>query len=272
MTFNFTKRHLFISILTVFLLVGFVVGAYFLFVQPEKDNLERKEANLKTVNQELVIAENKQQQLKDQIIKSSMELQKQLPVKPLLEQLLLDIEKAEMVSNTEISQISVDDIDQEVAISDEEESVEESNEADKDEDTEADDSQIEADTETEAGDEATSEKEKAFLPTGMKVITVNVTATAENYFEMERFIDVLQSLQRIVEIDSLRFTGQEEITTMEESYTPISFNVNIIAFYYPKLENLQKELPKIDVPESANKKNPFISFSIEPKETLDKLP
>ena len=43
----------------------------------------------------------------------------------------------------------------------------------------------------------------------------------------------------------------------QEMEEKISFDLSISAFYFPKLEDLRKELPPIDTPEISNKKNPF---------------
>ncbi|MEH7504258.1 hypothetical protein V7152_19960 [Neobacillus drentensis] len=58
-------------------------------------------------NQELSIIQNKLKQTSDQSIESTMELQKQVPVKRLLDQLLLDIEKAEIISDSNVIELKL---------------------------------------------------------------------------------------------------------------------------------------------------------------------
>ncbi len=99
------------------------------------------------------------------------------------------------------------------------------------------------------------------LPNGMKRTAILLSGEAKTYFEMEKFLSELESLNRIVKIDQFKFTGREEIFTTEQSMEPLKFEVIISAFYYPSLMDLHKELPPLDIPEVSNKRNSTSEFS-----------
>lgn len=268
MKIEFTRTHVIAIVLAVVLCIGFGAGGYFLLLQPEREILEQKESDLHMFREELTIVEQKSQQIEEQTVVGSMELQKQVPVKPLLEQLLLDIEKAELLSDSTVLDLKVGSTDEEVEfpVDEEADNETESEEADDveeqpGEEVNENEEENEEENENENEEETTTGQQIEFLPKGMKTIKVNILAEANSYFEIEKFIDVLQSLQRIVRIDEVKFTGQEEITSVDDEISSIPFEIILTAFYYPNLADLQDELPKLDRPDPANKKNPFNSFS-----------
>ena len=79
----------------------------FLFLQPLNNELKSKQAELKMANQQLTIIENKLSNITVETANSTMKLQKHIPVKRSVEQLMLEIEKAEIISNVQISSIAM---------------------------------------------------------------------------------------------------------------------------------------------------------------------
>ncbi|EIJ79042.1 type IV pilus assembly protein PilO [Bacillus methanolicus PB1] len=248
MNLHITKKQILLVILALFLFISLFTGSYYLLLVPLKQKIDRKEAELKMINQETAIIESKLNQSKDEKVLSTMELQKKVPVKRLLDQLLLDIEKAEIVSDTYISEMKLNGTEEDESI--------ESTENDSVEAIE----KIAETNKKETDDEASSSEDET-LPNGVKKTSITIIGEADTYFELEKFIDSLQSLQRIVKVESLSFTAPEEIYKVDQERKPIEFEITIAAYYYPKLEDLQKELPPIDTPGISNKKNPFSGFS-----------
>ena len=243
MNLELSKKQLFILVIA-FLIIGLLtVGAYFLYIVPTNNSLDEKKSELKMTNQELSIIQNKLKQTSDQTLESTMGLQMQVPVKRLLDQLLLDIEKAEIISDTNIIELQLvgSENDEEILTSTEKalNEAQQTNENTTKTNTEADET----------------------LPNGMKKTTLLLSGEAKTYFEMEKFLSELESLVRIVKIDQFKFKGREEIYTTEQSLDPIKFEVTISAFYFPSLMDLQKELPPLDIPEVSNKSNPTSEFS-----------
>ncbi|MFE8696883.1 pilus assembly protein PilO [Cytobacillus sp. FJAT-53684] len=248
MNLQISKKQIFISIITILLVGALSAGAYFLFLQPVNEKLERKQTELKMANQELTIIENSLKQSNEKTVLSSMELQKQVPVKRLLDQLLLDIEKAEIISDTTVNELKLDGSSKDEEIDFQ---TGESKEATAEETSDSDN--------TDSLDSTSVEEET--LPMGIKKISISMVGEAKTYFELEKFIDSLEQLKRIVKVEALRFTGLEEIYSVEQGNEFIQFELTIASYYYPELEDLLDEIPSLDTPEISNRKNPLSSFS-----------
>ncbi|WP_071395916.1 hypothetical protein [Bacillus tuaregi] len=256
MNFSGKKQHL-IILIGILLFVGIVAGGYFLYLQPLNDKLDRKQTELDMANQQLSIIESKTVEAGEQTAESSMKLQKLVPVKRQLEQLILDIEKAEIISNVMIDEIRMNGTDADELIEVEQKTEEEDTSDEEAPEGNADEEQEEADREE---DEEEIEMVEVELPEGVNRTSISIKGTAVNYFELERFIDSLLSLNRIIVIDNLSFEGNSEYRKTDQEPEKTEFELAMSAFYYPKLVDLIKELPPIDTPEAANKKNPLNSF------------
>ncbi|MBU8879562.1 pilus assembly protein PilO [Bacillus sp. FJAT-29790] len=246
MNLQISKKQLGIIVLAILIIGALSAGAYLLLLQPVYEKLERKHTELEMANQELTIIENSLKQSKEKTVLSSMELQKQVPVKRLLDQLLLNIEKAEIISDTTISELKLNGTmkDEEIDF--------QSNENQNDRTSEESNN---------SGDADASSKHEEKLPTGIKKISITLNGEAETYFDMEKFIGSLEELTRIVKIEALKFNGLNEIHSIEQNAEVVKFELTLAAYYFPKLEDLRDELPPLDTPGISNKKNPFSSFS-----------
>lgn len=241
MTLRFSKKEKLIAFAGIALLLIVFSGLYFLYLQPLKADLEHKQNELNSENQLLSVIENQVQSIRTDTLESTETLQKQIPVKPLVEQLLLDIEKAEVVSGSFVSDMEFSDG----------EITEQVNENSEEVDTNS----------TEDGTEQTGEEQPSIiLPSGMKKTTVTLNVQSPSYFDMEKFIATLESQPRIIVVDELDITGWEEIISTDQEKQFISFEITISAFFMPNLSDLIDHLPKMDVPNPSNKKNPFTSF------------
>lgn len=254
MNLQLSKKHLLIIFLSILLLGGAIAGAYYLLILPVHEQLDRKETELKLATQELTIIENKLADTNEKTILSTMELQKQVPVKRMLDQLLLDLEKAEVISDTNIIELKLDgtEDDEEIDL------VAEAAKEDGGAEPEGAPDNQEASGETAS--EVNSPVEEV-LPNGIRKISMTLSGEAATYFEMEKFIKSLESLKRIVKVEVLNFTGLPEIYSVDQGSENVEFEVSLAAYYYPNLEELQKELPPLDVPAVSNKQNPLSGFS-----------
>ncbi|WP_040207786.1 pilus assembly protein PilO [Neobacillus jeddahensis] len=246
MNLELSRKHLIILIFSLVVIVLLAVGSYYLYIVPVQNNLELKKSELKTSTQELSIIRNKLKQASDQTVESTMELQEKVPVKRLQDQLLLNIEKAEIVSDSVITNMKLNGTE-----SDEDELATTETTTTNNQNTQTD-----TDEKTE-----NSSQQDITLPNGMRKTSILITGEAKTYFEMEKFLTELTSLSRIIKIDQLKFTGREEIYSVDQATEPLKFEVTISAYYYPSLLDLQKEIPPLDTPDVSNKKNPLSEFS-----------
>jgi type IV pilus assembly protein PilO len=205
MIIKFSRKLIMIALLIVIVLSISMFGAYTMFVKPVL-----KEYNQATQTLELekkVLDQLKQQagQVNGQPSESSASLQRKVPVKPLVEQLVLLVERAEVMSSSLVKNIKV----------------------------------------IEAGVEEGLEN--------VKKTSLEVNVKYETYEKMQKFMQVLQSQERIVNIDNIEFIWNMENAEQTET----TYMVTVAAFHAPDLEGLEEGVPKVDVPNGSEKKNPL---------------
>ncbi len=245
MNLQFKKKYTIVLISVVILSVLLYTGAYFLYISPLKESLASKGSQLKMEQQLSKTLESRLSTAASDF-NSTVELQKTLPADPMTEQFVLDLEKAEVISNSFISAMEFNNedkgINEEQAINGDPQTT----------DTESDSQ----DTETMPE----SNVQPIKLPEGVEKTSVTVIVESENYFGLEKFISTMENLQRIVMVDSISFSGPEEITSLSDEEKKISMTLKISAFYLSGFDELKADSPKIETPAPANKQNPFPTF------------
>jgi type IV pilus assembly protein PilO len=185
-----------------------------------------------------------------------MELQKKLPVEPVLEQFLLDLEKAETVSGSFITSMSFGEEGTDEATNLVEEYIQEAQGS-----TNAEEESVEENL-TEDG-----------IPGGIERLTVNLTVEAPSYFELEAFLKAIEETRRISKIDELSFSGNEEAISTNTRPEKLTYSLTISTFYYPRLVELKDQLPPLEIPNPSQKMNPLVplisSNELETKEEED---
>lgn len=233
---------------TLLLILLLVIGQ-FIFLNPLKSELVTKKQSLESEQKLLdVMAENKQEDT-EKITEDTKELQKKVPVSPLQEQLIFDLERAENVSNSKILSMGFSQ-DADVTI----------------ETTQTDATNTEAGQTPEATpenttDSAANQQETPASSSGLKKLTISLSVESPTYEDLEKFIGTLENLNRIVVVESINYSGGQEVTSIVAVPEKISYSLNISAYYLPSLEDLIADLPKIDAPSPANKKNPLSTFA-----------
>ncbi len=237
------------------LLVLVIVYGQFLKLTPLKSDVLMKEQSLNTEQKLLEAVTQKKVDETTQVVEDTRELQKKVPVKPLLEQFILDLEKAEIVSKSVISSMSFTK-DADVVLATE-------TPADQASTTGQETATPAAQTGEATQDAAAANGQSAAAPAsnGLKKLSVSLSVQSPTYEDLERFIETLESLDRIVVVESISYTGGEEITSLDVELEKLEYSITVSAYYLPTLDDLIAELPKIDAPAPANKKNPLSSFS-----------
>ena len=202
-----------------------VIGAviftilFFLTYKPAALKVETIRNELVTEQQLLKIIESKKVNENSGMLENTEELQRRIPVKPMADQFLLDIENAEINSGVSIKEIHFSDGPIE---------------------------SFETGEETDPEEVPTSTE----LPKGMQKLTADIVVETEDYFAFEDFLTKIEALKRIVKVEAVSFIAPEE-------NTKITFHVAVSAYYMPTLNDLIDHLPQIDAPSPANKKHPF---------------
>jgi type IV pilus assembly protein PilO len=233
---SFTRKEWTILLLVTLCCFLALFAIHLLIYQPNVHTLKKIENELQTEQQLLAVIRKKTENVEQQTIMSSIGLQQQLPVKPLTDQLLLDIEMAEMLSGVSIEQISQMEAQEQI------------------------DPSLNM---TKQGEATSSEQsiDNGFVPTGIERMSYQLRVKADDYFEMESFLSKIEELQRITEIKEFVFEGPKEVTSIMETQEDFIFEVVVTTYYYPTLTELLDEVPKLQVPASTNKQDPFPFFS-----------
>ena len=241
MAVKFSKKQISVYIISILFITLLFLLLYFTLLKPVQIETARLENDLATQRQLLEVVQSKVKQTQDQTVENTVELQKKVPVKPVVEQFLLDLEKAEVVSNSFITNMGFKDAE----VTDQS-TLEEYVESTQD------------DNEDETNGE-NQPNEAIQLPQGIKKLTVNLSVQSPDYYAMEQFINTLETQTRITQIENLAFSGQEEITSVEQEIGPIAFTLSVSTFYLPKLTDLVDQLPVFEILLPSNKQNPFPS-------------
>jgi type IV pilus assembly protein PilO len=252
MKLSFSKKHKLILLVGLLLIVLLVVFAQFFKLSPLKSDLESKEQTLATEKKLLESITQKKLDETKKVTEDTRELQKKVPVSPLQEQFILDLEKAENVSKSKISSMAFSK-DADVVMTPETAPAPET----------ANTAETAEVPEVKTVQETTAEQAAPAPTSGLKKLTVNLSVESPAYEDIEKFIATLESLKRIVVVEAINYSGGEEITTLdpEKGKEPISYTLTVSAYYLPGLDDLIAELPKIDAPAPANKKNPLSASS-----------
>lgn len=256
MKLSLSKKHKLILLIGILSLLLLVSIGQFILLSPLKSDLEAKEQTLVTEQKLLEgISQSKADDSK-KVAEDTQELQKKVPVEPLQEQLILDLEKAENVSNSKILTMGFTK-DADVTL----ETAQPSAEGAEGTTTETTAAPQEGPAQDQATQGPTAEQKAAAPSTGLKKLSVSLSVESLTYEDIERFIATLESLNRIVVVESINYTGVDEVTTIETEKKPLTYSLNVSAYYLPTLNDLIADLPKIDAPASANKKNPLSTSS-----------
>ncbi|MFS0861727.1 pilus assembly protein PilO [Fredinandcohnia sp. 179-A 10B2 NHS] len=265
MTLRFTRKQVLILVLTLTILVGGFYLWYYVIVKPVEARVEQQERTL-VMEQKLLDTVLSKKQTSSAPVVSSTEIQKKIPVIPLVEQLLLELERAETVSKSKIISMSysenaltldsqTDAAQQQDPNATTETSTSESTEGTENAATET--NQQTETTEATTGEPIVISELEPELVNGLKQITVSLTVESPSYYELEKFLSVVEHQTRITKVDSLTITGRPELTMIEQEPTPLVYAVTISTFYMPAFAELAEDAPKIKAPEPSKKRNPL---------------
>ncbi|WP_226680244.1 pilus assembly protein PilO [Sutcliffiella horikoshii] len=232
MMIELQRKHYVLLSSCVLLIVLGIAGFYYVSYAPKEVRAEQLQQE-KAIEEQLIQVLEQQEETAQANGNTTVELQRKIPVTPFLEQLILELEKAEVLSESTIVNMSFGEGEFIPA------------------------STLE-DYETMHDEEEETVQEEAYLPEGLKKVTVNLSVESEVYEDLSTFLSSLESLTRITQIESVSFTGQPEVTSTEQELQPLTYSVTLSAFYHPELEDLIEELPPLSVPEPANRINPFL--------------
>ncbi len=222
--------------------------SYLILLQPKTLEIQSLQNQIETENTFIQTLQKSNKGSSEGTLLSAVELQKILPVSPFEEQFLLDLEKAETISNSLITTLAFQD-GETVSVE------EEDNEL-----IETDEEELDADDEEDGGDVNTEAAKEEVMPEGLEKLTVDLTVTSPSYYELEEFLRQLENSKRLTQIESVQVEGKPEVIHLLEENNEdgqFVYNVVVSTFYLPNLEALREQLPPFFTPEPSDKENPF---------------
>lgn len=243
-------RIAFIFSLTI-LVLGLVLY-YLLVIQPIKQEISAKEEALATEEQILASLENSQRMDDDFEEHEVSTLLRHVPVHPWVDQWMLDIERLELVANTQMEEFIFAKDTQLIpsSISSEEESVETGTE-------ENEQSPVETEAENEQNDVSIDISAEAEIPDVVEEedinrITASLTGQAETYENIYDYIAEVERLERITDVYALYFDAPSEAEVLledEEVENTVTFNVFLSTYYaedfIPEFGEFEQQRPFI---------------------------
>ncbi|WP_416151356.1 hypothetical protein ACM26V_10450 [Salipaludibacillus sp. HK11] len=247
MNVDFQKVQTTLIVVLVLLSIGLL--AYFFFViQPLKQDVSEKELELSSEEQVLTSIQNSQETVETYEEHEVHTLLRTLPVHPWLDHWMLDLEKAELISDTEVhSYMFSRGVLQDGYFSELEEAEPETEGNDESlEDTNEDENvspDLEDNLDLTSGDVAEME-ETSVVVVGEDEEVNQVMATlsidADSYDQLFQFLYEIEQLDRFTEIDALSFASPSEeaflMNQTEETNSEIlSFDVHVSTYYLDDL-------------------------------------
>ncbi|MFS0689869.1 pilus assembly protein PilO [Sporosarcina sp. 179-K 8C2 HS] len=212
---NMTKRQkeFGLLVLAIVFLIVLATYSYLQIYSPAKESNERATQTLANERDILFALQRQEAQQRPSGSSSSRPLQEKLPVKPLEDLILLQVQKAEVKSDTFVHEVNFS----------------------------LEDTMIENPPE---------EVEN------VQAVIAEVRLQADAYSQIDRFIEEIESMERIFVMDRIEFTAPEEVTTFEQENGLMELSIAFHAFFRPDLGSLEEEAPKVDAPVPAGKEDP----------------
>lgn len=229
---TFNKKRIVMITVWIILVIG-VLLLYFLFYVPETKELQHLKSSLAEEQNRLAGLENQDVSGNQEHVTSPFTLLKKIPDNPAEEQLVLDIEEAETLSGCLVLNMSVDDEDVQL-----------------NEQTAGSDMGVQP-------SESNAMKTEIALPEGLEQVRIEVQFVSPHYDALKKFLEELENGNRIVHLESIEFDGPPEVSAIDKAGETIKSKISFSAFYYPDAAASYDKEPYFDVPEAADKTNPF---------------
>ncbi|WP_338777409.1 hypothetical protein [Metabacillus sp. FJAT-52054] len=263
---QFNRKHLIAAVLSLAILGGAYAAFQSLILSPIAKQQESYQKNIATTEELLspTSTSGGANAILDQY--SLAELQMEVPNNRFEEQFLLDLEKAETLSGSTVKSALFSDqdfTDQTADQKKEEETAAASADAGEETSGAAASEAPAADSSSQEGSAGEPAADLPALPAGMKKVSITVNLESEDYSGVKRFLETLESLKRITQIESVTITNTESAGKEETADVPLKYDVIVSAYYMPDLEDLKDQLPPFPNSDPGSVIDPFKSPSDE---------
>jgi type IV pilus assembly protein PilO len=169
MIIELQRKHYIIFASVVALLVMGIILFYYLSYAPKQTMVVQKNQEIE-IEEQLIQVLDQQQETAGTGLGNTMELQRKIPVTSYVEQLILELEKAEVVSNSRIMNMAFGDADFSAS-------------------TTTLDEYVQANSSTNTEGTTEQQAEQAYLPEGLKKVTINLSVESGNYEDLTTFLE-----------------------------------------------------------------------------------
>ncbi|MGV2622249.1 UNVERIFIED_CONTAM: hypothetical protein N8J90_13720 [Halobacillus marinus] len=233
MKVEWSRSVLYLVIVCCLLTSAVLVTGYRLLVSPAKTEAKAAATLLAEETAVLDAMKSKKEKLESESLRSSRTIQQQLPVIPLIDQLLLELEKAEAASGSMITKL-------ETLEKGEEEPGEEEEGVETDVEEEA--------VSLEPEDQSDNTSVKAIE--GLRTLRFSVDVTSLSYPDMMDFLESLREAKRVIQIEAIKYERPDP-------GGPLSYSMVIESYYQPLYEELVNEAPRYQYEARSGKSVPF---------------
>ncbi|MBH0164024.1 hypothetical protein IHV12_03810 [Fictibacillus sp. 7GRE50] len=269
---NKEKLVSFIGIGTLFLLLIFGGYGYFVILSPLHQKVETVDSQITQQEALLKSLDGKPKNSDSTLLENTHSLQEEVPVKSLVDQLLLQFEKAEVLSDSLILTMNFTDGETtendgtlegespEEASAPESQPTDGANNGSPETSERTDDSQI-PEEEPVTPEENVTPLAPEVLPEGVKKITAEMSVVSKDYAGLVKFLKTIQEQKRITIIEAISFAGTDELeaASADAVTDQLKYEITISAYYLPELTDYLKDLPKGEFPAPNGKDNPLIN-------------
>ncbi|GKV68786.1 hypothetical protein NCCP2716_12840 [Sporosarcina sp. NCCP-2716] len=231
---SLTKRQKDLTLLVLSIIFFAVIAAYswYRMYAPAKEDNARVVSSLADQREVLFELQRQLAAKPEDVSSSSRPLQQKVPVIPLEELLVVQLEKAEVKSGAAIRDVQFTKDDAGLEMTDPAATPDET-------------------TDGTAIDAAAESPEAA-----LRRVTIDVELSAESYKSIDRFIREVEQMGRIFIVQTIELTPPDELLEQTEEAAPLELTVSFQAFYRPDLTGLLPDVPKLDAPDPAGKEDP----------------
>ena len=228
-------------ILLIVLIATLLFAIYYYMILPKKDEVQSLERSIHSIQGEIdSLQEQNTLVTSVQTSTSNLyEIRQKLPQNRNIDQLLLNLEEIEYMTETRITAINFNSYDQLVS-----ESGIQNGEDEQSEEPESDIEAVTAEKDEKAEENKEPNEEEQlqtpississeFLPSELKLITFSLQVEGAKDEQLKAFIEEVEQLQRIMHIDTINYSlPGEEDEFNEESSDVVNMSIQATTFYY----------------------------------------
>lgn len=233
-------------ILLIALIAALIFAVYYYVVLPKQSDADALNLSVNDLNNEILTLQSSITQIeadRAQNTSNIFALRKKVPQTREVDELLLNIEEIEYVTNSLVSSIAFNNYDSSavdagigITVPETEQAPEDGTVDPNANNPTATDTENTGTPNTEGETDATAPENSILagtLPPELKLISFSLQVESPDYVRLLRFIDEIENLERIMHVDSISFSlPGEEVEFMEEEPDSVSASIQVTTFYY----------------------------------------